>query len=146
MLNTAGDWWTGDEPGDIGDYLREHAAAGYGVDRVTMSACAACGGRSFRLLINSAGHDGALRACVTCGQPAFIADSEDYWEDPGATAVSCFCGADVFEIAVGFALRESGDDVTWISVGVRCVADGILGCPADWKIGYGPSLHLLEQV
>ncbi|GAA0594714.1 hypothetical protein GCM10009546_66160 [Actinomadura livida] len=38
------------------------------------------------------------------------------------------------------------DSVRWVSVGIRCVADGVLGSCADWKINYEPSRHLLARV
>ena len=62
------------------------------------------------------------------GVRAFIADSEDCSEEEEVNK-RCPCGADIFEIAVGFALREAKDDVKWISVGTRCIADGVLGTP-----------------
>ena len=107
--------------------------------------CVSSDGRVFRLTINALSNDGAHRTCVRCGSSAFIADSEDYWEEEEVERVVCPCGADIFEIAVGFALREAKDDVKWISVGTRCIADGVLGTPVDWKISYGPSLHLLQM-
>ncbi len=145
MIDTSGEWWTGDDCPDIAEYLREYAAEGYPVDHVAESVCVACDGRSFRLQVNALSHDGARRTCVTCGDAAFIADSEDYWEEDAVERVRCPCGADRFQIAVGFALRDSKDDVKWISIGTRCLADGILASPIDWKISYGPSLHLLNQ-
>ncbi|MFG2053260.1 hypothetical protein ACGFI9_04430 [Micromonospora sp. NPDC048930] len=144
MIDTTGEWWTGDNAADVADYLREYAAEGYPVDHVADSVCASCDGRTFRLTINALSNDGAHRTCVGCGSSAFIADSEDYWEDEAVGRVVCPCGADIFDVAVGFALRGTREDVKWISVGVRCVADGVLAVPVDWKINYGPSLHLLQ--
>lgn len=145
MIDTSGEWWTGSGPAAIAEYLRENAAEGYAVDHVADSVCVPCDGRTFRLTINALSNDGAHRTCVRCGSSAFIADSEDYWEEEEVERVVCPCGADIFEIAVGFALREAKDDVKWISVGTRCIADGVLGTPVDWKISYGPSLHLLQM-
>jgi hypothetical protein len=145
MIDTSGEWWKGDSSADIAEYLREYQAGGYPVDQVVDSQCTSCGGRSFRLTINALSNDGAHRTCVKCESSAFIADSEDYWNDEEVKRVACPCGGDIFEIAVGFALREAKDDVKWISIGTRCVANGVLGSPVDWKISYGPSLHLLQM-
>lgn len=145
MIDTSGEWWKGEDAADLAEYLVEYQAEGYPVDRVAESVCGSCGGQLFRLTINSLSEDGAQRTCVRCGGSAFIADSEEYWEDDEVRQVLCPCGANTFEVAVGFALRESGEDVKWISVGTRCVVDGVLGSPVDWKISYGLSLQLLDQ-
>jgi hypothetical protein len=93
------------------------------------------------------GDSAARRACLACGAREFIADSEDYWDDDeGADYMcGCPCGAEEFAGAVGFCLREDGQDVRWVLVGLRCLACGMLGIYEDWKISYGPSLHLLDQ-
>jgi hypothetical protein len=54
----------------------------------------------------------------------------------------CPCGDEAFEVGVAFSLREDGD-VRWITVGGLCVACGVLGAYADWKIDYSPTDHLL---
>ena len=64
--------------------------------------------------------------------------------EPGDAA--WLCGNERFEVAVGFALRDGGDDVKWAYLALRCLEDGLMGVYADWKISYGPSLHLIEQV
>jgi hypothetical protein len=135
----------GEGPADIAEYLREYQAEGYPVDQVVDSHCTSCRGSSFRLTINALSNDGAQPTCITCGSSAFIADSEDYWDDAEVARVACPCGGDIFEIAVGFALREAKDDVKWIGIGIRCVTDGVLGAPVDWKISYGSSLRLLQR-
>jgi hypothetical protein len=63
--------------------------------------------------------------------------------DPGDAA--CPCGGEIFNVAVGFALRDDGD-VRWVYVGLRCTKDGILGVYADWKIDFSPTVHLLDRV
>jgi hypothetical protein len=57
----------------------------------------------------------------------------------------CLCGGERFDVAVGFALRKDGE-VRWVSVALRCTADGVLGVYADWKIDYSPSGHLMARV
>ena len=39
--------------------------------------------------------------------------------------------------------RADGE-IRWVSVGLRCGSDGLLGVYTDWKIDYSPSRQLLE--
>ncbi|WP_433144481.1 hypothetical protein ACQPZ8_00165 [Actinomadura nitritigenes] len=143
-IDTSGEWWRGESPADLAEYLEELGAGGYQVGRVVEAACAGCGGQTFRLRADC--EEGAVkRSCIGCGQGVLMLDSEEHWSDVAPEAVVCSCGADVFDVAVGFSLRPD-DSVRWVSVGVRCVADGVLGCCADWKIDYEPSRHLLATV
>ncbi|MFD8377747.1 hypothetical protein ACFV2X_04055 [Streptomyces sp. NPDC059679] len=54
------------------------------------------------------------------------------------------CGGERFEAAVAFSLGGDGA-VRWVTVGLRCVDDGVSGIYIDWKIGYGPTDHLLRM-
>ncbi|WP_220500131.1 hypothetical protein [Thermomonospora cellulosilytica] len=141
-MDISGEWWRGENAADLAEYLEELAAGGYRVDRTAEAVCTDCDGRSFRLRADPL--EGAVeRTCVGCGQVLRMLDSGDFWEDAEPEEVVCPCGADVFDVVVGFSLHAD-DEVRWVSVGVRCITDGVLGCCADWKINYGPSSHLLE--
>jgi hypothetical protein len=143
-IDKSGDDWRGDSAADLAEYLSAWEAGGYPVRSVVAAACAGCAGGVFRLRADS--NEGcAERTCAACGKTALMLDSEDYWEDAEAEAVRCPCGDDRFALSVAFSLRANGD-VRWVSIGTRCVADGRLGCPADWKIDYSPSADLLERV
>lgn len=72
-------------------------------------------------------------------------DSAEFVEDADLGEAACPCGGEIFNVAGGFALRVDGE-VRWVYIGLRCVADGILGCCAEWKIDYSPTAHLLTQV
>jgi hypothetical protein len=37
------------------------------------------------------------------------------------------------------------DEVRWVSVGLRCVEDGVAGVYVDWKIDYAPTSHLFTN-
>ena len=78
----------------------------------------------------------------------FIADREEHWDDDESADYfcGCPCGAEEFAGAVGFSSREDGQGVRWVFIGLRCLSCGLLGIYEDWKISYGPSLHLLDQV
>ncbi|MFJ8565561.1 hypothetical protein [Streptomyces sp. NPDC093514] len=101
----------------------------------------------FFVLVNASG---AERECSGCSSRAFIADSEEYWneeswEDDEPGAVGCPCGSEEFEAAVAFSLGGDGS-VRWVTVGLRCVKDGFCGIYADWKIDYSPTDQLLTMV
>jgi hypothetical protein len=143
-IDSSGRWWRGENAADLAEYLEEFAAGGYRIDRTVQAVCAGCAGQAFRLRADA--DEGAVeRTCARCDHVLLMLDSRDHWEDAEPVEMECACGADVFEVVVGFSLR-AGDEVRWISVGIRCVADGVLGCCADWKIDYSPSGQLLELV
>jgi hypothetical protein len=64
---------------------------------------------------------------------------------PPSGVAACPCGNETFEVAVVFAVRADGD-VRWISIGLRCVRDGVLGAHTDWKIDYSPTAQLFDRV
>lgn len=143
-IDSSGRWWRGEDAADLAEYLKRLAAGGYSIDRTVQAVCDGCAGGSFRLRAD--GEEGAAeRTCIRCNRVLLMLDSEDHWEDAEPTTLECACGADVFEVVAGFSLRADGE-VRWISVGIRCLGDGVLGCCADWKIDYSPSGHLLELV
>ncbi len=67
-------------------------------------------------------------------------------DDATLEGAECPCGGTTFNTAVGFAFYEDSNDVKWVYLALRCTQDGVLGCYADWKIGYAPSEHLLRAV
>ena len=83
------------------------------------------------------------RTCASCGGITFILDSGEFAEDAEFEECACPCGGELFNLAVGYVSRDDAD-IRWVYVGARCVADGVLGCYADWKIDYSPSDHLLR--
>ncbi|HEY7484040.1 MAG TPA: hypothetical protein VH912_06210 [Streptosporangiaceae bacterium] len=140
----SGDVWRGEHAADLAEYLREFEAGGYRVGRVVEAVCAGCTSTVFRLRVDAT-EGCAERTCAECGKTALMLDSEDYWDGAEPEPVVCPCGGDRHELAVAFSMRANGD-VRWVSVGQRCTRDGVLGCPADWKIDYAPSGDLLERV
>jgi hypothetical protein len=126
---------------ELAEFLR--GVAGDRPVKVTASVCGACGGRRFFVLVDDV-EGGAERECSACGSRAFIADSEEFWDDADPGAASCPCGGEEFESAVAFSLAGDGS-VRWVTVGLRCQQDGAVGSYADWKIDYGPTDHLLSM-
>lgn len=127
---------------ELAEHVRAITEGGYPARVVLQSTCA-CRGSIFRL---SADEDEgcAQRTCVACGAESFIGDSDEFWEDAEPEHVECECGADEFEVAVGFSFRED-EEVRWLTVGARCTACGLMSSPADWKIDYAPTDHLFER-
>lgn len=135
----------GEDSADLLQWLRQYQVLDHPVDRLAVSACRVCGHGVFTVVADYGG-SGARRICVSCGEVAFVADSEDYWMDDGAGPVLCDCGGDSFEVAVSFTMYANGEDVRAVCVGVRCLADGMIGAPADWNIRDHPSLHLTDRI
>src|SRR5215208_7161201 len=139
MIDRSGEWWTGTDYEDLVTYLREFTAENYPANPILQSKCE-CGNQVFALEFDD--NEGcARRTCTSCGRSAFIADSADYWDDAEPADAQCPCGEETFELGVAFSLRDDGD-VRWITVGARCIACGVLGAYADWKIDYSPTDHL----
>ncbi|MFI0485471.1 hypothetical protein [Actinomadura sp. 9N215] len=130
----------GEDFADLAAAIREFQAEGFAVGEVTESVCGRCEGRAFRVVADD---DVARRTCTACGTSEFIVDSADYWDEAEPVECECPCGGDKFAAAVGFSLHPDGE-VRWVSVGLRCLADGAMGVYADWKINYGPSAHLVN--
>jgi hypothetical protein len=145
-IDTSGKWWKGAVPEDLEEYLRGLTSqeGGKGIDAFRLSRCL-CGGTTF--LLRADRNEGAAeRTCPACKNSHLIADSAESWGDARPRRWRCACKSDKCNVGVGFSLREGGGDVRWIYVGVRCSSCGVLGCFVDWKINYGPSLHLLDLV
>ncbi|GAA1378905.1 hypothetical protein [Catellatospora chokoriensis] len=119
------------------------------VHEVRGCVCRQCGGRSFEVAVMAEDEGSVRRTCVACGTHGFIADSAEFWDDDEEIEVcACNCGHEAFTAAAGFSLYEDGesDDVRWVYVALRCEACQEIGVYEDWKIGYGPSGLLLDQV
>jgi hypothetical protein len=147
-IDSSGKWWVGSKVDDTKDYLRAYKAEGYAVHEVRICKCD-CGSDQFELEADR--DEGcAQRICARCGAAHLICDSDKYWSDAQPERWGCTeCRCKTCNLAVGFSLStpEEGrtSDVRWISVGSRCTNCGVLGSFVDWKVGYGPSHHLLEQ-
>ena len=89
----------------------------------------------------------ARRTCVACKKPHFICDSEENWSaDLKTRKYECVtCRSKSANVGVGFSTHEDRSAVRWLYVGFRCASCGVLGCMVDWKVGYEPSLQLLDQ-
>jgi hypothetical protein len=144
-IDESGDFWRGTDSADVDTYLAAFTADGYPATTVVHAVCAACGGDRFQVRLDD--DEGcAERTCAACGARSWLLDSAEYEEDADLEEAACPCGEEIFELAVGFAYYDGGEDVRWVYVGLRCVADGTLGCFADWKIDYSPTSHLLDAV
>ena len=129
-IDTTGEWWKGSEYADIPEYLRALEPGGYSVDEVVQARCR-CGGTQFRLHVDR-DNELAQTICVACDREAFVSDSGDHWHEASPELRNCPCGQPVCEIGLGLCIREASW-VRWMSVGVRCVACGVLVSPLDWK-------------
>jgi hypothetical protein len=141
-LDKSGDLWRGEGFADLAECVRAFKAGGYPVATVVESRCGGCDGRAFRVNVDE--EEAAQRICLACGAVVFIGDSAEHWNDEDFDECACPCGGEEFAVAVGYALFDD-DEVRWISVGLRCLNDNVLGVYAEMKIDYSPSRHLLGQ-
>lgn len=144
-IHKTGKWWAGSSPDDIKDYLEAYSANGYQSEQFCLARCT-CGSFEFRLEADD--DEGvAKRTCIECGKEHFICDSAEYWEDAKPQLWKCVeCESEAANVGVGFSLYEDREAVRWLYIGERCSTCGVLGCFAGWKIGYAPSLQLLDEV
>jgi hypothetical protein len=142
-IKKAGKFWRGDDLADLTTYIRKHRAGGYPVQHVKEVSCRHCGQTTFRVAVDD--DDGcALTMCLSCEAEEPLADSGEYLEDADLGECACPCGGETFAVALGFAMTDD-DEVRWISVGLRCLADNTLGVYTDWKVDYLPTAHLLAD-
>ena len=143
-MDRSGQWWRGDSPTDLGEYLRGYSADGYPVERIVHVVCQACGGTSLGLVIDDV-EGYAERACRACDERTVMLDSADAAAEADAGEAACPCGGEVFNLAIGYAFFAGEDEVRWVYVSARCLVDGTLGVYTDLKIDYSPSMHLLNR-
>jgi len=127
---------------DLASYLREVTESANPA-RVVLESTCGCRATAFRVEAD-ADEGCARRICVACGASAFLGDSEEFWAEAEAEQVRCVCEGEVFEVGIGFSFRDD-DEVSWFTVGCRCLACGVLSVPVDWKIDYAPTEHLFEK-
>ena len=143
-IDKSGEWWKGSGPSDIDEYLSEFTADSYPVHALRPAKCI-CGSDIFKLDVDE-DEGAAMRKCVECGHAHLLCDSGEYWAEAEPERCECPCGSENMNITIGFSLYPENGEVKWLYIGCRCSTCGILGCYADWKIGYEPSRHLFEQV
>ncbi len=143
-IDTSGKWWKGSAPEDLEEYLHAFSGQSYPIHEFRLVKCE-CGCDHF--ILEADGEESvARRTCASCGKVHYICDSEEFWEEASPKKYKCVtCRSPQANVAVGFALYDDKSAVHWLYVGCRCAKCGVLGCIADWKIGYEPSLHLLTE-
>lgn len=126
MIDRSGEWSRGTEFADLTTYIAEYTGAlGEPADRVLQASCT-CGASTFGLAVDDA-QGCARRTCASCGTTAFVADSDEYWDEAEPGEAACPCGGETFEIGVGFTLHDERE-VRWVTVGGRCIACGSSVC------------------
>lgn len=126
--------------GDLAGYLRDFRGGGHPVQHVVDLTCGRCRGTAFGVAVDD-DDNCVVATCVSCRTDIAIADTRRRLRDAEPGECDCVCGGETFAVAVGFAM--SGDDVRWVSVGLRCLTDDVLGVILDWEIAERPSGHLL---
>jgi hypothetical protein len=135
--------WRGTDAADLDAYLAEFQAGGYPVSVTVHPGCGSCGKTTGFFVLLDDDEGAAVRVCADCEDEVEMLDSADQLASCELGEATCPCGADQFDVAVGYSLLDDGE-VRWVSIGLRCRADGRLGVYTDWKIDYVPSRHLLD--
>jgi hypothetical protein len=87
------------------------------------------------------------RLCPVCDLSHLMCDSANYWEPEEVTDWDCReCRGARCNLGVGFALSKDREFIRWLYIAQRCVKCGLLDLCTSWKIMYGPSLQLMDQV
>ena len=147
-IDKSGDFWTGSHAADIEPFLKALAKEERTIP-INLYRAAACGCGAVEFKLSGDDEEGcARRVCAACKTSHFICDSADYWQESTPEPLLCHgCAGAMFNVGAGFSLNKGeGRHVQWITIGQRCVRCGILGSFVDWKIGYSPSSHLIDQV
>jgi hypothetical protein len=140
-IKQRGTYWYGGNDEDLATYLRAFPGGGHAVEHVRPLACPLCGDTSFFALVDDEQGVAAVD-CLDCGTRTLVADSAEHIDDAELELCACPCTGETFSASVGYAMTQD-DEVRWISLGLRCLTDGVLGVYADWKIDYVPTAHLL---
>ena len=149
LIDKTGEFWKSKDPIALEEYLESITRDGYLATQFRHSICT-CGGRQFFVAYDE--NEGlARRCCDKCRKEHFLFDSEMHWpvdeddEIEELTTLVCPCKGRIFNLCSGFAMRDSGQDIKWITVGCRCTNCGTLGAFVDLKISESPSLQFLDQ-
>ena len=144
-IDKTGQWWVGDTADDLSEYLQALSEGSYKVHEFRVARCE-CGSDEFH--VESSDQDGvARRTCIKCMQQHFVCDSGEFWDEAETERWQCIeCKSMVANVGVGFSLYDDRQDIHWLYIGERCVRCGVLSCSDGWKIGYNPSLQLMDQV
>ncbi len=144
-IDKSGEFWKGNSIEDIKEYLIAYSEDQYPVKKVVISKCDKCNCEEFLLEYDQ--DEGVVKAvCNSCETVKYIADSKEYFEEAEPEEYECLeCKTNYANVAVGLAYRENGD-VKWVYVGIRCPKCGMLGSINDWKINYGPTKELEDNL
>jgi hypothetical protein len=129
--------------GDLAGYIRDFQAGGRTVQTVQDLVCGRCRGEIFLVSVDD-DDNCAVATCRNCLADKPIADTGRRLRDAELGECDCVCGGETFAVAVGYAM--SGADVAWVTIGLRCLTDDVLGVILDWEIAERPSAHLLAGV
>ena len=144
-IDTSGTWWKGGDFQDLVLFLEDFSQDEFPAERFAKCVCT-CGESAFHCVGNAeAGF--AERICAACDSAHKVCDSAMHWNADTLEVFACPCGAEVFELGVGFSMRSGAhsEEVKWVTLGGRCLACGILAAYVEWRVQYMPSGHLLTQ-
>ena len=144
MIDTSGEWWTGDCPDDIDEYLKAFSEDN-ALD-IKPVKCNTCGSNA--LFVRLDRDEGAIQVvCPACKTKKILLDCEDVWDEAKPKAFRCpICKKrTTYHIKVGFSRRKNGS-VKWVYIGSMCTECKTLGSFLDWKIDYEPTDEMEKNI
>ena len=144
MIDRTPKYWTGDQPDDIAEWLREYTE---NPELEVKPVVCRCCGRDDAFSLRVDAEEGAMQVtCTACKTKKRLLDSDEIWADCSPRSVRCrVCKERTNNVQVGFERREDGD-VKWVYIGNRCTNCGTLGSYADWSIDYGPTDEMEKNI
>jgi hypothetical protein len=146
-LGSAGDFGSTNTPEEIkaSIYKALDSIGGYENDEYRFAECK-CGSIEFKVSVTPETWEAVKRICIKCGKQHFICDSEEFWDENLAEPLECQCSSEVWNLGAGFSLYQDSRDIRWTNVVGRCCKCGKYTIAGEWKVGYSPSEHLLDQL
>jgi len=137
----------GTDASDLDELLgQDDGHEGFVAERVVHAVCGGCEGKVFFFAYDLGGGDHYVeRRCVACGNRYVMLDASYAAPAEEPFIANCTCCREEFEIAVGFSQDDTGE-VEYVSIALRCIADGLMYIHSDWLVSQSPSAYLLTQV
>ena len=137
------EYWHGDCPEDIIEYLDGYSENE--ISKTVIVKCRQCGSDILTCEIDA--FEGVIEVgCTACDTKRFLLDVDEWGDEDEPENLECpLCKMNQANIVVGFVYRASGG-VKWVYIGCRCIGCGLLGSCGDWKISYGPTDEMENNV
>ncbi len=144
MIDKSGEWWVGETPDDIDEYLVEYSEDN-SID-IKQVKCNSCGCDSLYLRLDR-NEDAIQVVCPKCKHKKILLDGEDVWAEAKPKAYHCpICKKrTTYNIKAGFIRRDNGS-VKHVYMGNMCTECYTLGSVMDYRISYEPTDEMEKNI